>query len=99
MSVQAPPPWIVSLHPAELRAFMGALSVLRFPYRATVTSWYRSPAKNAATPGAAVHSLHLLGLAVDVVTLERAALIVAARSVGLHAIDEGTHVHLDARRG
>lgn len=71
-------------------------------YGATVTSWKRTPARNAAVGGRA-DSFHLEGLAADLETDDSSrapALVKEARARGLDAVDEGGHVHieLDYRR-
>lgn len=57
----------------------------------TVTSWWRTPWHNAEVGGVKA-SLHMLGLAWDVipVTDENAN---ALRSLGLKVIDESDHLH------
>lgn len=61
----------------------------------TVTSWWRSPARNVSV-GGAVYSQHLLGFALDLVTPRPAALVRSLNAVGLVAIDEKDHVHVQA---
>lgn len=58
----------------------------------TVTSWWRSPWKNREV-GGVTNSLHMLGLAWDVVppTLNN---ISRLRALGLKVIDEGDHLHV-----
>lgn len=62
----------------------------------TVTSWARSAERNADV-GGTPNSLHLLGLAMDLVGSSSALARVAAawRGFGLQAIDEGDHLHLE----
>ena len=57
----------------------------------TVTSWWRTPWKNADVGGAS-NSFHMLGLAWDVVpvTQENALIL---RNAGLRVLDEGDHLH------
>lgn len=57
----------------------------------TITSWWRSAEKNAAV-GGVYNSLHLVGLAWDVipVTQENENRL---RSLGLKVINEGDHLH------
>lgn len=57
----------------------------------TVTSWWRTPWHNAEVGGVKA-SLHLLGLAWDVLPVTDANAI-ALRSLGLTVINEGDHLH------
>jgi len=63
--------------------------------KVVASSWWRSRSRNA-TVGGALYSQHLLGFALDLVTPTPRALVVALVSQGLHAIDEGDHVHVQA---
>lgn len=56
-----------------------------------VTSWWRSPAKNTAE-GGVYNSLHLIGLAWDVLPVNEANATIL-RNAGLRVIDEGDHLH------
>jgi hypothetical protein len=63
---------------------------------ASVTSWWRTPARNVAV-GGVTHSAHLVGLAVDVVydaAPSQAEREQWARRLGLRIIAEGDHDHL-----
>lgn len=64
--------------------------------RLGATSWYRDPASNARA-GGRTNSLHLQGLALDLVG-DRARLeAIASRwiALGLEAFDEGDHWHFE----
>lgn len=68
-----------------------------FPF--SVTSWIRSEKRNKEV-GGLVNSYHLFGLAVDVVLdnpADKGRFIKAAKQLGLDAIDEGDHVHVEVR--
>ncbi|MEE8581882.1 MAG: D-Ala-D-Ala carboxypeptidase family metallohydrolase [Myxococcota bacterium] len=63
-----------------------------------VSSWYRDPTANAAA-GGHPRSLHQLGLAVDLVGVDRGdehALWHRFRQVGLVAVEERSHLHVQA---
>lgn len=93
MPVRPPPDAIlVQLLPA-LHVFVRKLSVMRWPVDVQLSSWWRSLAENGAA-GGAPRSQHLVGTAIDVVTRDRALVVAEARAVGLVAIDEGDHVHV-----
>jgi uncharacterized protein YcbK (DUF882 family) len=77
--------------------FCARLWMLLDEYPGSVTSWLRSPAHHKAV-GGLTNSLHLEGLAADIVldnktTMSAAA--VYARSLGLYALNEGTHLHVE----
>ncbi len=83
--------------PGVYRAFWEILiDSVREPVQ--VTSYWRDPAENRRV-GGAPDSQHQLGLGIDLVFAERAA---ASRALsrlvggGLVAVDEGTHVHVQA---
>ena len=59
------------------------------------TSWWRSARQNERVGGDA-ESQHLLGLALDLVSDEPAELVASLREMGLTAVDEGDHVHVQA---
>lgn len=64
----------------------------------SVTSWVRSPARNERV-GGDERSLHLYGLAVDVIfddSLSKHAAMIYAKRAGLSMVDEGDHVHFQA---
>jgi len=67
----------------------------QFP-EARATSWYRSPVRNFEV-GGAPRSQHLLGWAADFSRMDaggRDTFVRAARSIGLVAVDETDHVHV-----
>lgn len=61
----------------------------------TVTSWWRSPEKNADVGGHA-ESQHLVGLAFDVSSLSPPDIARLLRSVGFTTIEAARHVHAQA---
>lgn len=64
----------------------------------SVTSWLRSPTRNKNV-GGDQNSLHLYGLAVDVVFDDQVGKFQAmayAKRAGLSMLDEETHVHFQA---
>ncbi len=78
--------------------FSTQIVTLGLRYSFSVTSWIRSGARNRRV-GGNPNSRHLLGLAVDVV-LDRPAdtkvFMSDCRRLGLRAIDEGDHIHVQA---
>lgn len=79
--------------------FEDKLAILRALHPISVTSWFRTRAHNTAV-GGVPNSKHLLGLAVDVVldtSGYREQLMVDAGRLGLWALDEGDHIHLQER--
>ncbi len=102
MSVRPPPHEFVAFFAPELRSFLEKLSQMRGEARAT--SWWRSWGDNLRVGGSiSPLSQHLAGLAVDVVVQSpttAADLVGEAFRVGLTAVDEGSHVHIQFwRRG
>ena len=78
-------------------AFVGAANrALSFDRGARVSSWYRDPAHNRATPGASADSQHLIATAFDVVPTDRGrpALIDALRRAGFVVVPTSTHIHV-----
>ena len=96
MSVSAPPPSLVAAFPAYFRWLLPRLSFLArtFP-NWQPTSWFRTPARNFVV-GGAPQSQHLLAWAVDWTGPrdEAQRFVAVAQSLGVVAIDEGDHVHV-----
>lgn len=97
MSVQVPPRAYLA-DPrlgARIRAFVRRVESTRVT--GTVTSWWRSSAKNAAV-GGAPKSLHLWGLAIDYVPDRNmwVADEAAFKRAGLRVLNEGDHLHVSA---
>lgn len=61
-----------------------------------ISSWYRNPAQNAAVGGRR-DSLHLVGLAIDLVGDDDELGQVEGiwRAIGFDAVDEGDHLHIE----
>lgn len=77
--------------------FADYVRLLAPAHSASITSWWRTAARNKSRGGKA-NSLHLEGLAVDFVTDdpdEVTALIAHARRLGLDAVRETDHVHVE----
>lgn len=91
----APPEWMLRLFGRALyRAFVGRV-INGLPAEFALTSWYRTPAGNAAVRGHA-DSQHLLGLAADFVVRDPQLTVTALTGQGLTALNEGDHVHVQA---
>lgn len=87
---------INDLTPNHVR-FVAAMLTLTRRYPSSITSWIRSEHHNADV-GGSPHSYHLEGLAADCVLdkLTRApAFIAEARALGLQAVNEGDHIHVE----
>lgn len=99
MSVVVPPARVLAvtfpLVLVFLQLLVRALLATSGYRKITATSWWRSIETNLRVRGD-VDSQHLLGLAVDVVGPyeELQLFLVEARGVGLVAIEERTHVHV-----
>jgi uncharacterized protein YcbK (DUF882 family) len=66
----------------------------------SVTSWIRSPKRNAQV-GGSVNSQHLVGLAVDIIfndEINIANFELAARDLDLHVLVEDDHLHVQQPR-
>ncbi|MGH8725695.1 MAG: D-Ala-D-Ala carboxypeptidase family metallohydrolase [Burkholderiales bacterium] len=78
-------------------AFCLNVRELCLTHDATVTSWWRSGARNRALDGHP-SSFHLEGLAADLVPEDptnKPTLLRHASALGLQAVDEGDHVHIE----
>ena len=83
----------------EIAGFAWKLLELYHGSRFSVTSWFRTLEHNAEV-GGSPSSLHLCGLAVDVIPaggVSRESLFAGAVGLGLHGVVESDHVHLQAR--
>lgn len=81
---------------ASVFDFVHVVLLLAIQYRFSVTSWLRSPARNVAV-GGHLHSYHMLGLGLDVILdpgEDKNAFFEDAKRLGLSALDEGDHIHL-----
>lgn len=75
------------------------VALLRENYPFSVTSWWRTVKRNDAV-GGLPKSLHLRGLAIDVVLdpeVNQVDFRIAAEKVGIYVYDEGDHLHLYER--
>ncbi len=106
MAIQPPPPeiWqpIEQQIPGIYQRFMQAVEAANAQADAAglvyPTSWWRSASHNSSV-GGAPRSQHLLGLAVDLVYRSSSAKAAARAQMeewGLHTIDEGDHLHVQA---
>ncbi len=96
MPVQIPPRSVIRLVRSELIEFFTRLAQVEVPRGTIATSWFRDEQHNLRV-GGAPFSQHRLALALDVRTSDPAALVISARQAGIVAVDEGSHVHLQAR--
>lgn len=77
--------------------FILAVVSLKEKYEFSVTSWIRSAKRNHEVGGKS-SSYHLLGLGVDCLLdapTYKDSFIKDAKRLGLDAVDEGDHVHLE----
>jgi len=82
---------------ANVNDFVVRLIYLLGVHPGRVTSWLRSVAANKAV-GGVVQSHHLDGCGADLIlddTNRNTAAISTARALGLTAIDEGDHLHVE----
>ena len=78
--------------------FAGKIDLLNTRFAFSVTSWFRSTNRNKLVGGHA-NSLHLVGLAVDIIVdnpAQAQELTSFAHQLGLLAIVEKDHVHVQA---
>lgn len=83
----------------ELAWFVDRLTQLQQVNAFSVTSWWRTAARNIEV-GGLPNSLHLNGLAVDCVLAlgkSKMSFLLDAKILGLHGTIEGDHVHVQAR--
>lgn len=86
-----------AVHEGRVAAFAIACARIFAKYPYSATSWWRDPAHNRAVKGLA-DSFHLEGLGLDLVPANarhRPGILIMARQLGLDAVDEGDHVHLE----
>ena len=100
MTFQAPPPVLWRLLRPQLDRFVRDVNDVAtweasFGNVTTVTSWWRSEKANARVRGNPF-SLHLIGLAADVVASDLEAWEATARQAFPQVVNEGTHVHVGA---
>jgi len=92
--LRAPPPQVAFLVdravPGLLPEFISRVNRIRGITAAT--SWWRSPEQNASVGGKR-DSQHLFGLGADLVG-DNERILRDARALGLIAVDEGSHVHV-----
>lgn len=91
--VAQPPPALLWPLWRPIWAFISRGAAASRGLNLTLTSWYRSPRANAAAGGHPA-SQHLLGLAADFVGRDSGELVRRARSLGLIAVAEPDHIHL-----
>lgn len=95
MSVEVPPPDVIFRVLPHLWSFLWRLSYLPWPPEGIVTSWYRDIETNQRVRGVP-GSLHLWGLALDIVVDDPNQLARVAVSLGLVPLVEPDHLHLQA---
>ena len=97
MAVEAPPNtvWrpVESLSPGLYRDFIDRFIFGMRGHRVGVSSWWRSPHHNQAV-GGHPDSQHLLALAIDFQTAEPQLAVTDLTQLGLVALNEGDHVHV-----
>jgi len=99
MPITAPPPEIASQFGNVYRYLLPRLNFLEqlaVPLLGFPTSWWRSLVRNQQV-GGDTRSQHLFGFAADwggMQAGERDTFVRTARAIGLVAVDEGDHVHV-----
>jgi len=100
VSLTAPPAQLVNAYPEFYRWLVPRLQLIArtFP-NSQPTSWWRSAGRNFEVGGAS-RSQHLLGWAADFAGPrdEARQMMLLANQIGLVAIDEGDHVHVQMFR-
>lgn len=84
-------------HGMNVACFAFLISTLVRIYPASVTSWFRTEARNRDV-GGHPESLHRIGLAVDLSferDSDRAAFAQAAQRLGLQCVSESDHLHVE----
>jgi hypothetical protein len=82
----------------DVATFILHVFTLCIGHGGSVTSWIRSTRHNMAV-GGQPNSLHRVGLAADLVFDEPAdqlSAAITAKRLGLYALDEGSHLHVQA---
>lgn len=77
--------------------FTITILTLKAEFNFSITSWLRSKQRNIKV-GGNVESFHLCGLGIDCVvdnSADKGPFIKRARRLGLDAVDEGDHIHLE----
>ena len=84
------------MDPVKVSLFASKIAELRNHFVFSVTSWIRSPERNADVGGLPT-SKHLTGLGIDIVPEDphqKNDLFALIKTLGLHFLDEGDHIHI-----
>jgi hypothetical protein len=79
-------------------AFAQRVCLLCRNHGISITSWWRTPFRNELV-GGKPGSQHLIGMAVDLVldpAIDQRDLLSLIRQLGLHYLEEGDHIHVQA---